>query len=483
MTPNNRFTLPALTRQSFGYFAPRAIVILGLSLLIAGVIVVRPYLPGRIGILAVMGVAGLCGLLLIGNLKRVLLAVILIDIPLRWDIYLGARVQNSPLGMREGWIISVTTMALAGLIFIYLGQELALRRKQPHIIFTENVPLLLYLAFTCLSAIFAVDTIGALFQIFFLAQVFVLYVYLSSTITSKGDILFIMVILMGTMLIEGGISIAQRFLGLEINVAGIITVNNAGRMAGTLGSPNTAAGYFSLLLAPSISLILAKTERWVKYLAVAASFLGVIGLVLTISRGGILAFAISLVILGLMIWVRGRIAPWTAFFVVFIATAVLTFGGFTLDQFIGIRENAALARIPLMEIAWRMIVDHPFLGVGANNYVMNIRNYLVPEIGQGFLYVVHNKFLLVWAETGLGGILSFIGFLGLTIWRGWKTWIRDIPVVSYLALGFAAAIAGQMTHMMVEIFDARSEIQALWIAAALLAAMERLSRGDIADAK
>jgi O-antigen ligase len=351
------------------------------------------------------------------------------------------------------------------------------------LLFTENVPLLLYLAFTCLSAIFAVDTIGALFQIFFLAQVFVLYVYLSSTINSRGDILFIMVVLMGTMLIEGGISVAQRFLGLEINVAGIITVNNAGRMAGTLGSPNTAAGYFSLLLAPSISLILAKTERWVKYLAAAASFFGVIGLALTISRGGILAFAISLVILGLMIWVRGRIAPWTAFFVLFIATAILTFGGFTLDQFIGIRENAALARIPLMEIAWRMIVDHPFLGVGANNYVMNIRNYLVPEIGQGFLYVVHNKFLLVWAETGLGGILSFIGFLGLTIWRGWKTWTRDIPVVSYLALGFAAAIAGQMTHMMVEIFDARSEIQALWIAAALLAAMERLSRGDITDAK
>ena len=282
---------------------------------------------------------------------------------------------------------------------------------------------------------------------------------------------------------EGGISIAQRLLGLEINVAGIVTVNNAGRMAGTLGSPNTAAGYFSLLLAPSISLIFTKTDRWIKYLALAATFFGMIGLALTISRGGMLAFAISIALFGLMIWIRGRIAPWLAFFVLFIATAVLTFGGFTLDQFIGLRENAALARIPLMKIAWRMIIDHPFLGVGANNYAMNIRNYLVPEIGQGFLYVVHNKFLLVWAETGLGGILSFIGFLGFTIWRGWKTWTRDIAVFSYLSLGFAAAIAGQMTHMMVEIFDARSEIQALWIAAALLAAMERLSRGDIADAK
>ena len=210
---------------------------------------------GKYVLILIFGLVGVYAVMMIGNLRKALLAVILIDIPLRWDIYLGERTTNPLFGMREGWIIALTTLALGALFLLYLVQELLKPRSQPRLLFGENLPLLGYLGFTILSTVVATDTTGALFQIFFLAQMYFLYVYMASTIRTPQDIFFILFFLLAPLAAEGMISILQRFLGLNIQVFGIVTVIKDGRAAGTLGSPNVAAGYFSLLLAPALSLL------------------------------------------------------------------------------------------------------------------------------------------------------------------------------------------------------------------------------------
>jgi len=451
--------------------------------LTAALVVYHVELPGKWGYLAVMGLAGLFGLLIIGNLNRVLLAAILIDIPLRWDIYLGARVANPPLGMREGWIIAATTLALVMLYGIYLLQELVHPRSQPRLLLWSNLPLTLYMVIACLSVFVARDTRGALFQVFFLMQMYLLYLYIASTIRTAQDIYFLVFFLLVGLAFEGLVVLAQRFAGLQVNWMGIVTVNTYGRMAGTLGSPNVAAGYFSLLLAPALSLSFTRLPQLARAGGLLAFGLGGLGLVFTVSRGGWIAFTLSLGIFAVAAWLRGRLPGWLMFCLLSAGILGAAFLGEPIyERLTGMRTNAAMARIPLMQIAFRMIEDHPLLGVGANNYAINIRRYLTPEISRSFLYVVHNKYLLVWAETGLGGILAFVSFLGLALWRGWQCWRRNDHLLSALALAFVAAIAGQMTHMMVEIFDSRSQIQLLWLVAAMLSAMERITRGGKDDA-
>lgn len=448
------------------------------SILIGALAVLQDRLPQKVGYLVVVAAAGACTLMMMGNLKKVLLAAILIDIPLRWDVYLGARVVNSPVGMREGWMIGLTTLALAGLFGVYLLQELARPHSHPRMRFVDNLPLFLYMVVVCLSTFVAADTRGALFQIFFLAQMYLLYVYIVSVTKTAQDVWFIMLFLLAGLALEGLIVLAQRFLGLQINLLGIVTVNSYGRMAGTMGSPNVAAGFFSLLLAPALGLAFTRIPTLARGGALIAFGLGGLGLLFTVSRGGWMAFAISLMFLGLMLWLRGKISGGVVILVMFVAViGLVLFGGVLFDKLVGMRTNAAMARIPLMKLAWEMISDRPFLGVGANNYVMNMKQYMIPELTRGFLYVVHNKYLLVWAETGLGGILTYLGFLGLTLWRGWQCWNRDHPLFSPLALGLIAAIVGQMAHMMVEIFDARSQVQSLWLVAALVSALELMTRG------
>ena len=85
---------------------------------------------------------------------------------------------------------------------------------------------------------------------------------------------------------------------------------------------------------------------------------------------------------------------------------------------------------------------------------------------------MHNKYLLVWAETGIGGLLAFMGFLVVTLSRLWKCWKLHDPLLSPLALGFMAGILGMMVHMLVDVYSGRAVVQAFWLIAGLAMVMQ-----------
>jgi O-antigen ligase len=127
-----------------------------------------------------------------------------------------------------------------------------------------------------------------------------------------------------------------------------------------------------------------------------------------------------------------------------------------------------------MKLGLRVIMDNPVLGVGVNNFPIVMKQYIRQEFGRAWLYAVHNKYLLVWAEAGIGGLLAFIWFLLATIRRGWDCWNLKDRFLSPLALGFTAAIAGQMVHMFVDVFNSRPQVQLLWLVAGLITAMRSI---------
>ena len=85
---------------------------------------------------------------------------------------------------------------------------------------------------------------------------------------------------------------------------------------------------------------------------------------------------------------------------------------------------------------------------------------------------MHNKYLLVCAETGIGGLLAFIGFLMVTIRRLWQCWKRHDHLLSPLALGFMAGTLGMMADMLVEVYRGRPVMQALFLIAGLATAKQ-----------
>lgn len=406
------------------------------------------------------------------NVQRFFIAVILLDIPLLLDTHFLYRRDLADLGSLGGLGVSVTTLALAAL---YAGWiiEIAVIRHGPRPGLRINSPLAAYVLISALSMFAAKDMLLASFEVWVLFQTLLVFVYFASRVRSRDDTIFIIRVLLIGLALESSIILSQH-AGMRIDVPGhplsieesTIGLGDYERFGGTLGHPNAAGWYISLLLAPALSVIAVPLGRWDKRLAGLAFGLGIVALVFTFSRGGWTAFAISLAVMGVAMWNRGKLRVKNLVVLTLVMLAVaLVYRGEIETRLLADDGGSAISRLYLMQIAFKMISDHPVLGVGANNFPSVMTQYF--KAGD-YLYAVHNQYLLIWAEVGIGGLVAFLAFLISAIRRGWRVWRSDDPLLSPLALGLTAGIIGHMSHMFVDLFRGRSEIQLLWLMASLI---------------
>ncbi len=420
--------------------------------------------------------------LTLGNVPRILLAIVIIDIPLQLGVELFYRTYA--YGAQAGLSISITTLALAGLYASWVLRALASRDREARPPLQTNLALITYLAIAALSLVVARDVSLSLFELCLLLQTYLVYVYVANFVRTRQDVLFVVSLLLIGCLLEGLTMIVLRFTGMPSSLAWLggshihVDTNikeGVARIGGTVGSPNNAAGYLSLLLAPAASLLLTDLGRLHKWLAIAVLGLGGVALIFTFSRGGWIAFALSITVLCLLAWChRSRSLAVPTAVIVVLALLYLPFQSAISDRLFGDDRGSAESRMPLMEVAFRTIEDNPVLGVGSNNYAVVMDRYLTSEFRRSFLYAVHNKYLLVWAETGFGGLLAYLAFLLGTLRKGWQCWKLNDHLLSPFGLGFTAALAGHMVHMGVDVFRGRPVMQLLWLIAGLLTAMHRM---------
>ena len=407
--------------------------------------------------------------------RRLLLAILIIDIPLQLGTHLAFQEDAAVVGSLGGFDVSLTTMALVGLYLSWWTGSLVRpdHRLQPRMRMSWWP--LLYVLFTALSILVARDTTLSSFELFLLLQMLLLYVYISSNVNTREDTVFVVAMLMIGLVFESLLMIGTASVGLSFRIGGyashIAPGTTIGRVAGTLGSPYVAGGYLSVALASAISVLLTDLSRWYKGLAVFAASLGVICLVLTGSRGGWVAFAVAMMTV-CVFGLRGK-RFWLA---TIVASNVVLVAAILFQEVFATRMNAsasAASRLPLIKLAWDLIKHNPLLGVGANNFAIVAKDYVLPDPAwREWFYTVHNKYLLVCAETGIGGLLAFIGFLMVTIRRLWQCWKRHDHLLSPLALGFMAGSLGMMADMLVEVYRGRPVMQALFLIAGLATAKQ-----------
>ena len=411
--------------------------------------------------------------MIVGNVRRLLLAIILVELPFQLDIYLNYREEFANLGAIGGLNISVTSLSLAVLYALWIHERLMHGGISSHSLFRLSLPPLAYLAIVTLSSLVAKDIILAINEIFLLLQAFLLYLYIIKSVRTREDVFFIITVLFIGLILESLIMIALRITGNSVSIANIFArIDNSSRVGGTVGSPITAASYLCLLLAPALSIFITRLRTSYRAMAAIAFGLGGAALIFTLSRGGWISFAFSVVILCWFSWRRGWLSPSLPIIMGMVVLVLIFFFKDTVvTRLLGDDTGSAYSRIPLIKIAFKIILDNPVLGVGASNCALWIEQYAT---GREWLYSIHNKYLLVWVETGFFGLLTFIGFLLTVIRRGWQTWQFRDPFLSPLALGFTAAIVGQMTHMLADVFNSRPQVQMLWLIAGLITAIRNI---------
>ncbi|MFL7839869.1 MAG: O-antigen ligase family protein [Candidatus Promineifilaceae bacterium] len=437
-----------------------------------------------------------------GDLRKFLLMVLLLELPMNLDLALLYDVHAVELNATGGLSYSITGFCLVCLYALWFIDLLIQKSTSPRLL-PSSLPLLIYLAAVVLSMAVAQDRWLAAFEIFLLGQSFLLFIYIIKTVQNRQDLLFVVTLLLAGLAYESVVMIGLRILGHSVRFAHIMAgIDASGRVYGTIGSPNTAASYLTLLLAPTLSVLLTTLKAPYKWLAGLAFGLGTAALLLTFSRGGWLAFIISIALLCLFAFFRGWLSPGVPLVIAASSMVlVLLLWKPITDRLFGDDLGAAQSRSIMWKQALQVIEANPVLGVGSNNYAIWYEqryssttiqpvHFLIgtktfwyeqhfkAEIDGRILRTVHNKFLLVWAETGIIGLVTFLGFLFAVIRWGWQGWQLQDRLLSPLALGFTVAIVGQMVHMCFDLFHSRPQIQLLWVVAALVIAIRNMDASD-----
>jgi putative inorganic carbon (HCO3(-)) transporter len=231
----------------------------------------------------------------------------------------------------------------------------------------------------------------------------------------------------------------------------------------------------SLLLPLAACLLFAGIPYWQKWLACLVLGFGGVAMIFTYSRGGWIALVLAAILVSfVLVRTRGISLKAPIAILALLIALYLPFHDAISARAFGDDQGSAESRIPLTMLAFRMIADHPVLGVGANNFSVVMPHYLTSYFRSGFLYVVHNKYLLIWTETGIGGLLAYVAFLIGAIRKGWQCWKQNDGYLAMLALGITAAMVGQMVHMNFDVFRIGPVPELLWLLAGLLIPIDRI---------
>jgi O-antigen ligase/polysaccharide polymerase Wzy-like membrane protein len=212
--------------------------------------------------------------------------------------------------------------------------------------------------------------------------------------------------------------------------------------------PNVLAFFLVTAIPVAVALSAGRTLGWrLFYLALAGG--AVWGLMLTLSRTGLVGTAVALCVL--VLWPGFRRVAVVAL------AALLVFSMFNLDSITESRQAsvvgeriATLGRSQTVERDPRwliyertptLIADHPLFGVGAGNFSLVAERYGIRDQGDPFDHA-HNVPLTIAAELGLVG-LALLVWMVFAVGRDAWTLIRQRgdPRLGVLGLGVAASLA------------------------------------------
>jgi O-antigen ligase len=204
---------------------------------------------------------------------------------------------------------------------------------------------------------------------------------------------------------------------------GPVPIGDVPRVAATLSHPNEAAMLLELVLPLMIAGAWSARPRSRPWLAACAAGV-LLALVLTFSRAGIFAALAALGVMASAAALRrepGRLrVPAMVMLVVPVALgwAALVDPGLDRRLLAGLDESGALqpSRPEFWSVAVDMVRDHPWLGVGPDNFRWLFASY--SGVGADNLGVhAHDQYLETLADTGALGLLSLVWLLAALVLR------------------------------------------------------------------
>jgi O-antigen ligase len=276
-----------------------------------------------------------------------------------------------------------------------------------------------FLAWATLSAVWAEDpgeTVFALYRYLLNAALFVI-VFEAVRTAQQARWVFAAFALGAAASALYGVAIQPDASGAATSPTAATDLN---RLAGTIGDPNQlAAVLVAGLILGIAAAIVAKHRPLARLVLIAAASVCLIGVLLTVSRGGLIALGAALV--AAVVFARKRrvlVASLVGLLVVAATAYFLYFAPPAARERIEAADGGS-GRTDIWKVGGRMVEANLVAGVGAGNFATSSIHYLLVEPGsiENDTYIVdepkvaHNIYLEVLAELGVVGLALFISIL------------------------------------------------------------------------
>lgn len=284
-------------------------------------------------------------------------------------------------------------------------------------------------------------------------------------------------IMLAAGLVMGGIGLYQQMTGnFEQSILGLGTANiqqivgrtSDYRIAGPVGDPNFFAQIMLVLVPLAVDRLWHEKRFILKAMAALALVVSILTIVFTFSRGAFLGLFVMF--LAILIYYRPRPSAILFVLLLFIPLLYLLPQPYiqrlaTISDILpwsseAPRELALRGRLSELAVGWQMFQDHPFMGVGLNNYPAHYLDYsgsvgLDPRLEARS---THNLYLQVATETGLLGLVAF----GAILWLAFRGLLRSPAEFRRLALDDAAEITRAFTIGLIGYFVAATFLHAAY---------------------
>lgn len=141
------------------------------------------------------------------------------------------------------------------------------------------------------------------------------------------------------------------------------------------------------------------------------------------------------------------------------------------------QDNTGVSRIKIWQAALRVLSDHPFTGIGQDQFLRVDPKYGVPHVRFLTVSHPHDWILDFWLRLGIPGVAWLAATLGYFFYRLsalWRTWKGT--ALGALALALLASMVDFAVHGLMDMAYFTMDLAlTFWLTLALAAIMERLS--------
>ncbi|NLX02283.1 MAG: hypothetical protein GXY40_07110 [Syntrophomonadaceae bacterium] len=305
-----------------------------------------------------------------------------------------------------------------------------------------------------------------------------LYPVIINTVKEKRFLYLLLFLLVVSATLQSLYGIYQYGAGLFIDTEGWtdpeLFADIKTRVIGTLDNPNILAQYLELVIPLSLALFWT-TRHWAKKMVfMTCTIIMTLCMLLTYSRAGWIALALSILVFGLL---RDRKVVLLGALALLVAVYYLP-GTFMnrLSSIGNMGESSIMYRTFVWKSALYMLKDFWFSGVGlGTNAFSAIYNQFYMREGV-FAFHTHNLYLQLWIETGILGLLSFLTVVFVNIKHALSALLQTHNIVIKAILAsFLAGLSGFLFHGLMEHSFYNFKILLLfWTVIALIMAMHNM---------